>query len=115
VRSAFALFAFIGVTLLSLNVRWSTPLNLDRPSFPEFLNDVHDATPRGATIVVIVPTPRGDVDATYARYRASYFLAGRQVLPATVRDADFIAAWHEHVQTNRPLIWQRHGGELLGR
>ena len=62
-----------------------------------------------------------------AYYRASYFLAGREVLPAVtwddrphpenVRAARYVAAWQLNVQPagRGALVWRGEGGELLRR
>ncbi len=61
-----------------------------------------------------------------AYYRASYFLAGREVLPLVTSDdhlhpenlrrASFVAAWRVNAPAaGRIVMWRGEGGELLRR
>src|SRR3954454_15920166 len=73
------------------------------PEYPRFLEGVRAHTRRGDTIAVVVPTLNWDDGYSYAYYRASYFLTGREVLPLSdsgnhlqllnFREARYIAAW----------------------
>src|ERR1041385_1176909 len=49
--------------------------------YAAFLRGVREHTQDGQTIAVLVPTLDWDRGYSYAYYRASYFLAGREVLP----------------------------------
>ena len=62
---------------------------------------------------------------SYAYYRASYFLSGREVLPLVTRQdkpvldnfkrAKFIAVWQKRVSDDtRHVVWSGHHGVLLG-
>jgi hypothetical protein len=59
----------------------------------------------------------------YAYYRASYFLAGRRVIPVVDPDdsahlerfgeADWIASWRKELPRDRfEIVWQGHDGVL---
>lgn len=55
-------------------------------SYPQFLESVRARTKRGDSIALVVPNARWDRGYAYAFYRASYYLAGREVLPVLDRD-----------------------------
>jgi len=91
-----------------------------------FLDGVREHTRGGETVAVLVPAPRWDPGYAYAYYRASYVLAGREVLPLMEPDgrvvpenllrADLVAVWHAPPpRTHRTLVWSGHGGALLRR
>jgi len=54
--------------------------------YPQFLESVRARTKPGDSIALVVPTARWDRGYAYAYYGASYFLAGREVLPVIDRD-----------------------------
>src|ERR1700688_5097444 len=54
--------------------------------YPRFLEGVREHTKAGDRIAVIVPGMRWDDGYSYAYYRASYFLTGREVLPLIYYD-----------------------------
>ena len=54
--------------------------------YPQFLESVRARTKRGDTIALVVPNAGWDRGYAYAYYRASYFLAGREMLPVIDRD-----------------------------
>jgi hypothetical protein len=95
------------------------------PDYPDFLRGVAAHTANGDTIAVIVPPAKWDEGYAYAYYRASYFLAGREVLPvvtpknAVVKDnffrARFAAFWHVKPPANARVVWQGSGGWLVTR
>ncbi|HET7711514.1 MAG TPA: hypothetical protein VFL80_06255 [Thermoanaerobaculia bacterium] len=98
------------------------------PWFPEyirFLGEVRRKTAPGDSIALAVPALHWEYGYSYAYYRASYLLAGREVLPLiTPNDrflpdnlsaADRVAAWQSRVLADRPALWKGHGGVLLGR
>src|SRR5204862_7703310 len=77
------------------------------PEYPRFLEGVRAHTQSGDSIAVVVPTFDWDRGYSYAYYRASYFLTGREVLPLSdsenhlqllnFRSAKYIAAWRTEV------------------
>lgn len=96
------------------------------PEYPSFLRAVADATPPGSSVAVLVPMRRWDDGYSYAYYRASYFLAGREVLPLVWRDdrvlsrnldrADYVASWRlELGGAGLEPVLQAHGGTLYRR
>jgi len=130
VRPALALLAFISIAVVAAGSVFFRPTPLHGPDaawgdYPEFLAATRSATHDGDTIALLVPARRGSNDYSYAYFRASYFLAGREVLPviddngriiaANVRNAQFVAAWHGRLASDRRLLWRAHGGELYGR
>jgi hypothetical protein len=95
------------------------------PEFPAFLEEVRTHTQRGDTIALVVPAMLWDNNYSYAYYRASYFLSGREVLPLVRRDdspipenfarAKYVAAWRRGVKdSTRHVVWAGRGGVLLG-
>jgi hypothetical protein len=96
------------------------------PQYPSFLEEVREATPPGAPVALVVPMRRWDEGYSYAYYRASYFLAGRHVLPI-VGDRDqlipesidralYIAAWRTQIRTaGFEPVWERDEGMLYVR
>jgi len=101
----------------------------DPPQWREylpFLDGVRAHTRGGETVAVLVPTPRWDPGYAYAYYRASYVLAGREVLPLmdpegrahleNLLGAELVAVWHAPPpRTHQKLVWSGHGGALLRR
>lgn len=94
--------------------------------FPLFLREVARVTKPGDRIALVVPMRRWDDGYSYAYYRASFVLAGREVLPVVWRDdtllrenldrATHVAAWR--VRFQHPQFHTRargRGGELLVR
>jgi hypothetical protein len=49
--------------------------------YPQFLESVRARTKRGDSIALVVPNATWERGYSYAYYRATYFLAGREVLP----------------------------------
>jgi uncharacterized membrane protein len=94
------------------------------PQFPAFLAGVRAHTKAGDTIAVAVPNMSWEGGYSYAYYRASYYLAGREVLPLVYRtdapirgnlaQARYFAAWRVPTP-NAPRVWEGHGGVLLRR
>lgn len=93
------------------------------PSYPRFLREVAARTEPGSSIAILVPMRHWNEGYAYAFYRASYFLAGRSVIPVVspddrahlrrAADADYIAAWE--VRTLIPedqILWRGHDGFL---
>jgi hypothetical protein len=97
----------------SPNGRW--------PEYPLFLDGVRTHTQRGDRIAVIVPAINQDA-YLYAYCRASYFLAGREVLPLyypnarpeNLANAKYLGVWRSPVPPAR-VVWQGYGGFLLSR
>src|SRR6185369_7940219 len=96
------------------------------PEYPRFLEGVRAHTQPGDTIALVVPTLNWDDGYSYAYYRASYFLTGREVLPLSdsgnhlqllnFRNARYIAAWRTPVpQAHFTVVWSGAGGVLLRR
>lgn len=96
-----------------------------QPDYPRFLEQVRARTKPGDTIAIVVPPVRWDDGYSYAYYRASYFLAGREVLPVVspldtvvgenLERAQYVALWRRLPGGTRPVLWRGHGGVLLGR
>ena len=96
------------------------------PEYPRFLEGVRAHTQSGDSIAIVVPTFDWDRGYSYAYYRASYFLTGREVLPLSdsenhlqllnFRSAKYIAAWRTEVpQAHFTVVWSGAGGVLLRR
>jgi hypothetical protein len=141
-RRRFALLLFAALALLAIDPvavrvavasravmhRFFTifPDRLWYPDYPAFLEEVRTHTRPGDTIAILVPSMRWEAGYSYAYYRASYVLAGREVLPLVQPDdsavpqnlagAKFVAAWHRNVQDpSRRVVWAGRGGALLER
>ena len=92
------------------------------PEYPAFLAEVARRTKPGQSIAIVVPMRHWDAGYSYAYYRASYFLAGRRVVPLVdpddrvhperLREADFIAAWRVPEFAAPETVWQGCGGTL---
>ena len=99
--------------------------NSDRiwPDYPLFLEGVREHTKPGDSIAIIVPVMEWDAGYMYAYYRASYFLAGREVLPLVragnarlprnFRAAKYIAVFGVGLRTPADVVWQGGRGALL--
>jgi hypothetical protein len=93
------------------------------PQYPHFLADLRQHTKPGDTIAVVVPAMGWDEGYSYAYYRASYFLSGREVLPLVTPDnrrlpqnflaAKYIAAFGVRLRVPADVIWQGDQGALL--
>ena len=93
------------------------------PDYPLFLEGVREHTKPGDTIAVIVPTMQWDTGYSYAYYRASYFLTGREVLPLmrpdnvrlpqNFRGAKFIAVFGVGLRAPADVVWRSGRGALL--
>lgn len=94
--------------------------------YATFLRGVREHTRPGQTIAVVVPTLDWDRGYSYAYYRASYFLTGREVLPLAdearqlhlenLRRAELVAVWHAGLpSTHRNVVWSGDGGVLVRR
>ncbi|HXH39941.1 MAG TPA: hypothetical protein VNN08_15025 [Thermoanaerobaculia bacterium] len=93
------------------------------PQYPRFLTGVREHTKPGDSIAVVVPAMGWDDGYSYAYYRASYFLTGREVLPLVnpqngrippnFRAARYIAAFGVRLRVPADVIWQGQDGALL--
>jgi len=94
--------------------------------YAKFLRGVREHTHNGETVAVLVPVIDWDRGYSYAYYRASYILAGREVLPLfqpdnrvhpeNLRRAELVAVWRARVPpTHRTLVWSGDGGVLVRR
>lgn len=98
--------------------------DLDAPSYPAFLQEVRKRTRPGDSIAILFPVRDWNEGYAYAYYRASYFLAGRRVIPLVAPDnrlqleslseADYIAAWGTLPRHLTP-VWHGRGGALFRR
>lgn len=90
--------------------------------YAQFIRGVREHTQPGDTIAVIVPVMRWDDGYSYAYYRASYFLSGREVLPLIDGDgrthpenfaaAKYVAVWRARIAPRGTVVWSGDGGVL---
>jgi hypothetical protein len=117
---------FVSRQLLSaILYRWpETQAPGDWARYPTFLQQVRERTKEGDKIAVIIPTMKWDDGYSYAYYRATYFLAGRDVLPLITADdrphmenfyaARYVIVWHRPLHPRMgEVVWQGEGGALL--
>jgi hypothetical protein len=93
------------------------------PHYPRFLEGVRAHTQPGESIAVVVPAMGWDDGYSYAYYRATYFLTGREVLPLVTpqngrlpqnfRAAKYIAAFGVRLRVPADVVWQDNSGALL--
>jgi hypothetical protein len=93
------------------------------PDYPRFLQGVREHTQPGDTIAVIVPSMSWDGGYSYAYYRASYFLTGREVLPLVTpldarlpqnfRVAKYVAVFGVGLRVPADVVWRSGRGALL--
>ncbi|HEX3068972.1 MAG TPA: hypothetical protein VHX14_10380 [Thermoanaerobaculia bacterium] len=93
------------------------------PLYPRFLEGVRAHTQPGDTIAIVIPRMSWNNGYVYAYYRASYFLAGREVLPLVTpenekvpenfRAARYIAAFRVNVRMPSEVVWRGERGTLL--
>jgi hypothetical protein len=93
------------------------------PDYPLFLQGVREHTQPGDTIAIIVPRMSWDNGYSYAYYRASYFLTGREVLPLVTpqngqllqnyRGAKYIAIFGVGLRAPADVVWRSGRGALL--
>jgi len=140
-RRALAFLCLVVIVAASVEYRLLRILFIDRaplseafersadtgwyPDFPTFIRGVRAHTKSGDTIAIIVPTPKWDGGYAYAFYRASYLLAGREVLPlVTPKDvvvmenfhrARYAAFWRVRPPAGAHVVWQGSGGALITR
>lgn len=92
------------------------------PQYPQFLEGIRAHTRPGDTIAVVVPAMGWDEGYSYAYYRASYFLTGREVLPLVdpenrqlpqnFRGARYVAAFGVTLRAPADVVWRGDGGTL---
>lgn len=81
------------------------------PELAVFLAGVHARTEHGDSVVLLLPAVLNRQKEAYL-YRASYHLAGRDVLlPEDLREAKYVAAWR--VRVSGDVVWADHGGALV--
>jgi len=140
-RRALAAVCLAAILLASLEYQLLRIVQIDRatlhdafersadnawyPDYPNFLRGVHTHTNRGDRVALIVPPSTWNGGYAYAYYRASYFLAGREVLPVVMPgdvihrenfiDAPYAAFWHVPVPRNARVIWSGNGGALVAK
>jgi len=114
-------------TLSIILTRWpETQMPGDWLRYPRFLSEVESRTKEGDRIAVIIPAMKWDDGYSYAYYRASYFLTGRDVLPLVTADdkshmenfhgSDYVLVWHRPVHPRMgKIVWQGQGGALVKR
>ena len=93
------------------------------PEYPRFLEEVRARTRDGDSIALLVPTRHWDGGYSYAYYRASYFLTGREVLPLVTpedvivpqnfRRARYVAIWRMQPPRVGRVVWSGSGGVLV--
>jgi hypothetical protein len=93
------------------------------PQYPHFLDGIRAHTRPGDTIAVLVPAMGWEDGYSYAFYRASYSLTGREViplvspenvaLPANLRAARYVAAFGVRLRMPADVVWQGDSGALL--
>ncbi len=93
------------------------------PQYPRFLEGVRAHTLPGDTIAVVVPEMGWGDGYSYAYYRASYYLTGREVLPlvdsqdrrypTNFRAARYVAAYGVTLREPAKVVWRGEGGSLV--
>ena len=91
--------------------------------YPRFLEGVREHTAPGDSIAILLPTRSWENGYFYGYYRASYFLAGREVLPVVqpgdmpvpqnIHDAKYVAAFGVGLRTPADVVWRSGRGTLL--
>lgn len=141
-RRRLALLAFVAIVAASVDfpllhrvffrydqLRFDLRLTPDRglwfPEYVRFLSAVRSRTSKGDSIAIAVPALRWEYGYSYAYYRGSYILAGREVLPLitpadrflgqNLTEATYVAAWQSRLRTTRPVAWRGHGGVLFSK
>jgi len=93
------------------------------PDYPAFLSEVARRTRSGESVAIVAPMRHWHSGYSYAYYRATYFLAGRRVVPIVdpddrlhperLKETDVIAVWNMPDFTGPEVLWSGHGGVLL--
>ena len=106
-----------------LRVAFARLPDRNTPEYPLFLRAVAERTKPGERIAIFVPMRHWNGGYAYAYYRASYFLAGRRIIPVVDPDdsahldrfeeADWIASWRMDLPADRfDVVWKGHQGRL---
>jgi hypothetical protein len=95
------------------------------PGYVDFLEGVAARTRPGDSIVIVAPLPHWKTGYGYAYYRASYVLAGREVIPILADDDrvlherltqnDYVAVWRMPELPGFEAVWRGHDGALMRR
>ena len=137
-RRALTILCLAAIVVLSIDVRLMQMPFVNRgpferalatlpdrlwPQYPRFLDGVRAHTRPGDKIAVVVPSMGWDSGYSYAYYRASYFLPGREVLPLVDRQskriaenfraARYVAAFGVQLRAPGQVIWAGEGGTLV--
>ena len=126
-RRRLALLIFLALTLLAIDPLLLRDGTVARPvvkqaaevpdtiwpGFAEFLGEVRRRTPRGASIAIVVQTQKWDEGYAFAFYRASYLLAGREVLPVVTPEGRELR--ENLARAQYVAVWNGRGGELRKR
>src|SRR5438128_8708005 len=94
------------------------------PEYRLFLRDVRDATKSGDTIAIVVPFKSWDEGYAHPFLRASYLLAGRQIIPiipparvaveGPLPRPQYAAVWGvEGDRVAGDVVFERHRGRLM--
>ena len=93
------------------------------PDYPAFLKEVARHTKPGQSIAIVVPIQRWQWGYSYSYYRATYFLAGRRVVPVVdpddslhperLKQVDLVAVWNMPELAGPEVLWRGHSGVLL--
>ena len=115
-------FPFIDRTRIAAG--YANLLDRSAPGYREFLEQVRGRTRNGDVIAILVPPRRWEFGYSYAYYRASYVLAGREVRPlvwhhdellgANLKAAEYVAAWRVQPPPG-DVVMRASGGVLVKR
>ena len=118
------LLSFPFVDRAPIAARYEAILDRPLPGYREFLEAVRAHTRDGDVVAILVPARRWEFGYSFAYYRASYVLAGREVLPlvwhhdellgANFRAAQYVAAWHVPAPPGSVVV-SASGGVLVKR
>lgn len=96
------------------------------PELRELFTEVRRRTAPGDRIALITPVHRWDEGYAYAFYRASYVLAGREVVPLVlwgdrpapenIRHAGYVIVWNRSAELpGFERVWESDAGALYRR
>ncbi len=131
-RAIIVAVAFAAVVFGSLDRRprgritAQTSPDREMADYPRFLEAVATRTVQDDAIALLVPRQNWSSGQSYAFYRASYFLAGRRVIPLVdpddswhperIGDSRYLAVWRTRTPPGSyDEVWSGHGGVLLRR
>ena len=108
----------------AMAARYAGLADLQFRGYAQFLADVRRRTSQGDSIAIMVPSRRWELGYSYAYYRASYLLPGREVLPlvdrqdrlvgANFHEARYVAAWRVPPPAGE-VVLRSHDGVLVKR